>query len=80
MTRPRRLVLFLAGALVVGPAPALQVQGQDIQLDARELALLPLCAHGSGCTIVHRDLLTKGLTEALAKAHADGLAACKGGT
>lgn len=63
----KHLAILLAGALLVGPAPALTTAGNTITLTDEERAA---CAAGGGCMVIPRE----AMVEALNKAHAIGAA------
>ena len=64
--RAARLMVLLAGLLMVGPAPAYQVEGNVFTLTDQEMAQ---CRAEGGCVLYSRE----GLREEMADAYQQGL-------
>lgn len=69
----RHIAALLAGSLIVGPAPALQVDGPRITLEAAELAA---CDAEGGCAV----LTMRALAQMHEVVRLKTLAGCKGAT
>ena len=67
------LALFLGGALLVGPAPAIEREGRTLTLTDAEMEM---CANGGECILVTEESLKAALHAARMKA----LLSCKGAT
>ncbi len=69
----RHLAMFLSGALIVGPAPALEVTGEgDFKLSAEEWAH----CQRVGCAVIPQDMLQQGLERVMRQSYEAGLQAC----
>ena len=66
------IALFLSGALIAGPLPAQELQGNTIVLTAEQAAH----CRAVGCHIIPQDMLQQGLEKLMRQSYEAGLQAC----